>query len=201
MRFSTPLALLLLLTLPYFVWLARPRLARARWRDLGSVAVRLLILLLLTLSLAGAQMVRAADELAVVFLVDASDSMSAEQLAAAESYVQEAVASMGRTDQAGVVLFGANALVERPLSGLAELAPFRSAPLRLQTDMAGAIRLGMALFPAGSARRLVILSDGVATSGDTLQAARLAAAAGITIDYVPLTRSGAEAEAMLIAVE
>jgi hypothetical protein len=93
--------------------------------------------------------------------------------------------------------FGANALVERPLSGLAELGPFSSAPQRLQTNMAEAIRLGMALFPGGSARRLVILSDGAATTGDTLQAAQLAAAAGITIDYVPLTRPAAPAEAML----
>jgi uncharacterized membrane protein len=201
MRFSTPFALLLLLSLPYIVWLARPHLARTRWRDRASVGVRLLIMLLLTLSLAGAQIVRAAEELAVVFLVDASDSMSAEQLASAEIYVQEAVAVMGRDDEAAVVLFGANALVERPLSGLAELAPFSSAPLRLQTDLAEAIRLGIALFPSGSARRLVVLSDGAATTGDALEAARLAAAAGITIDYVPLIPEGIAAEAMLMEVD
>jgi uncharacterized membrane protein len=201
MHFSTPPALLLLLALPYFVWLALPRLARAQSRDVASVGARLLILVLLTLSLAGAQMVRAADELAVVFLVDQSDSMSADQLAEAERYVQEAMAAMGRDDQAAVVLFGANALVERPLSGLTELAPFSSAPLRLQTNVAEAIRLGMALFPGGSARRLVILSDGAATTGNTFQAAQLAAAAGITIDYVPLTRPAATAEAMLTQVE
>jgi uncharacterized membrane protein len=200
MRFATPVALLLLLALPYFVWLALPGLRRARWRDLASVAVRLLILLLLTLSLAGAQVVRAADELAVVFLVDYSDSMSPEQLAAAESYVQEAIAGMGRDDQAAVVLFGANALVERPLSGQAELAPFSSAPLRLQTNLSEAIRLGMALFPPGSARRLVLLSDGAATAGDAVQAAQLAAAASVAIDYVPLTRPAATAEAMLTEV-
>ncbi len=200
MRFATPLALVLLLALPYFVWLALPGLRRARRRDLASVGLRLLILLLLTLSLAGAQVVRAADELAVVFLVDHSDSMSAEQLAAAEGYVQEAMARMGSTDQAAVVLFGANALVERPLSGLAELAPFSSTPLRLQTNLSEAIRLGMALFPPGSARRLVILSDGAATAGDSVQAAQLAAAAGIAIDYVPLTRPAAADETMLTEV-
>lgn len=201
MRFATPVALLLLLTLPYFVWLAGTGLAARRWRERASIGVRLLIMFLLTLSLAGAQIVRAAEQLAVVFLVDASDSIAAEQLAAAESYVRDAVATMGQDDQAAVVLFGANALVERPMSGLAELAPFSSAPLRLQTDLAEAIRLGMALFPAGSARRLVVLSDGAATGGDTMQAAQLAAAAGIAIDYVPLTRPGGSAEVMLTQVD
>ena len=201
MRFSTPIALLLLLTLPYFVWLAGARLAGRHWRDRASIGIRLLILFLLTLSLAGAQIVRAAEELAVVFLVDASDSIGAEQMEAAESYVREAVSGMGREDRAAVVLFGANALVERPMSGLTELAPFSSAPLRLQTDLADAIRLGMALFPAGSARRLVVLSDGAATSGDTMQAAQLAAAAGIEIDYVPLTRPAGSAEVMLTQVD
>ncbi|MCA9924685.1 MAG: VWA domain-containing protein, partial [Anaerolineales bacterium] len=193
MNFTTPLALLLLLLLPYFVWLGRPRkTAVRRWREWTSLVLRLLILSLLVLSLAGTQIVRAADELAVVFLVDASDSISPEQAAQAEAFVQTAVAGMTPTDQAAVILFGANALVERPMSGLAELAPITSVPQRLHTDLAEAIRLGLALFPAGAARRLVILSDGAATIGDTQKAARLAAAAGVEISYVPLNRSSGE---------
>ncbi|MCA9928610.1 MAG: VWA domain-containing protein, partial [Anaerolineales bacterium] len=193
MNFTTPLALLLLLLLPYFVWLGRPRkTAVRRWREWTSLVLRLLILSLLVLSLAGTQIVRAADELAVVFLVDASDSISPEQAAQAEVFVQTAVAGMTPTDQAAVILFGANALVERPMSGLAELAPITSVPQRLHTDLAEAIRLGLALFPAGAARRLVILSDGAATIGDTQKAARLAAAAGVEISYVPLNRSSGE---------
>ena len=187
MNFTTPLALLLLLSLPYFVWLGRPRSrARRHLRQWASLILRLLIVALIVLSLAGAQIVRAADELAVVFLVDASDSIRDEQLGAAEAYVRQAVEGMGPDDQAAVVLFGANALVERPMSGLAELAPVTSVPQRLQTDLDEAVRLGLALFPAGSARRMVILSDGAATVGDPLAAARLAAASGVQIDYVSL---------------
>ena len=124
-------------------------------------------MLLLILSLAGSQLVRAADELAVVFLVDASDSISPAQAETAETYIRTALETMTPSDQAAVILFGSNALVERPMSGLAELAPVSSVPQALQTDVAEAIRLGMALFPAGSARRLVILSDGTATVGNT----------------------------------
>ncbi|MFQ5421598.1 MAG: VWA domain-containing protein, partial [Anaerolineae bacterium] len=198
----TPLALLFLLTIPYFVWVGRPSAyGRARWRDWASLGVRLLILLLLTLSLAGTEIVRAADELAVVFLVDASDSIGPEQEAQSEAFVRDAIETMTPNDQAAVVLFGANALVERPMSGLAELAPITSIPQPLHTDLAEAIRLGMALFPAGSARRLVILSDGAETIGDAAQAAKLAAAAGVQIDVVPLARPSGNAEVLLTNVD
>ena len=70
MNFTTPLALLLLLTLPYFFWLGRPQRAangryRTRnWREWVSLGLRILIMLLLVLSLAGSHLVRGADELA-----------------------------------------------------------------------------------------------------------------------------------------
>jgi uncharacterized membrane protein len=203
--FTTPIAFLLLLLIPYFVWAGRPyRLhsttTRGRWRDWASLGLRLLILLLLVFSLAGTQIVQAADEVAVVFLIDASDSMGPEQAAAAETFVREAIADMPADTQAAVILFGANALVERPMSSLTELGPIRSVPQSLQTNIAGAIRLGMALFPAGSGRRIVLLSDGIATSGNTIEAARLAAAANVQIDYVPLTPPDLITEAMLTEV-
>src|SRR5690606_24161958 len=49
-------------------------------------------------------------------------------------------------------------------------------------------RLGLALFPPDTARRLVVLSDGQPTVGDTEAAARLAAAAGVEISFVPVAR-------------
>jgi uncharacterized membrane protein len=199
-NFTTPLALLLLFTLlPYAVWIGRRRALRP-WRDRVSVALRVLILALLTLALAGLQLVRAADNLAVVFLVDGSDSINPAQAAQAETFVREALATMGPDDQAAVIVFGANALVERPMSGLAELAPITSTPQRLQTDLAEAVRLGLALFPAGYGRRLVILSDGATTAGDSEAAARLAANAGVEISYVPLLREATGEEALLTQV-
>ncbi|MBE2225053.1 MAG: VWA domain-containing protein, partial [Anaerolineae bacterium] len=203
MSFTTPLILLLLFTIPYFVWLARPRTGgwrRWRWRDWLSVGLRVVILVLLVLSLAGIQIVRSADDLAVVFLVDASDSISQEQAAQAETYVRTAIETMGPNDQTAVILFGANALVDRPMSGLAELAPITTVPQALQTDIAKAVRLGLALFPAGSARRLVVLSDGQPTIGDVAEAANLAAASGVQLDFVDLERPLPATEALLTNV-
>ncbi|MDX1615442.1 MAG: FixH family protein [Candidatus Promineifilaceae bacterium] len=197
MRFTTPLALLLLLLIPYFVWLAPP-VRRPRQR--ASLALRLTILLLLVFSLAGTQFVRAADSLAVVFLVDLSDSVGQEQHGAAEAFVRQAVGELGPDDSAAVVVFGGNALVERPLSGLADLAPISSVPQSISTDIGEALRLGLALFPPGSARRMVLLSDGLATTGMPSAAAQLAAASGVPVDVVPLSRPATVGEVLLTAI-
>ena len=157
-------------------------------------------MLFLGLSLAGAQTVRTADELAVVFLVDGSDSMTVEQEAEAEAFVKAAIESMAPNDSAAVIVFGANALVDRPISKEPQLSQVSSIPQSLHTDLAEAIRLGLALYPAGAARRMVVLSDGAATIGDTDAAARLAQANGVQIDYVPLLRGRTEQEAWLTNV-
>ncbi len=187
MTFATPLALLLLLTLPYFVWVGWPRLPFRR-RDLLSLVLRLMIVFLLVMGLAGAQLVLAADTLATIFLVDFSDSMGAIRRQAAIDYVEAALGSMRPDDQAGLILFGADALVERSLSPGRRLAEIYSTPLTLDTNIAQAIRLALALYPPGMARRMVILSDGLATRGDAEAAARLAAASDVQIDFVTFER-------------
>jgi uncharacterized membrane protein len=199
MTFTSPLFLLLLLALPLFVWLGWPSRGPSRRREMVSLGLRLLIALLLIAGLAGLEVRRAADELSVVFLVDASDSMppAARQLALA--YVREALRGMGARDRAGVILFGGDAVVERPLSASQELESFTSKVATIQSNLAGAIRLGMALLPADTARRIVILSDGIETGGDAVEAARLAAASGVQILAVPFAAQGG-AEAMVTAV-
>lgn len=190
MTFATPAALVLLVLIPYFVWLGRPRMAYRRRRDLFSLAVRLLIVFLLVFSLAGAQITRAAERLSVVFLVDSSDSIDANARAQADNYIRQALATMGLEDRAGLVVFGQSALVERPLSAAKEFAGITSAPVRLNSNLAEAIRLALAMFPADTARRIVILSDGIETVGNAAQAGELAAATGVQIDYVPLRNQG-----------
>jgi Mg-chelatase subunit ChlD len=186
MRFAFPLALIGLLALPYIYWLGWPRGAWGRGRARTALILRTLVLLLLVLALSGMQTVRPADELAVVFLVDVSDSMSESAIESARATINESLAHMRPDDRAAVITFGANAMVERPMGALAEIPQFEAAPSRLYTDLAEAIRLGMALYPPGAARRMVILSDGLANTGNAEEAARLAAAAGVEIVVVPL---------------
>ncbi len=184
MSFTAPLALLLLLTIPVIVYLGWPRVRYRRWRDFTSLLLRVVIAMALILALAGAQAVRSADRLGVVFLVDASDSVGQITQEAELEYIRQSLQSMGPDDLAGVVLFGSNALVERRLTAVRELGPILSTPVTSNTDIEEAIRQGLAMFPAGVARRLVILTDGHATVGDAQSAAQLAAATGVEISYV-----------------
>ena len=112
-----------------------------------SLSLRLVIILCLIFSLAGLEIVQRGDNLAAVFLVDVSDSMPNEAIAAEVGYVQTALQAMSPDDQSAIVLFGADSLVERPMSPVKELSEFTSAPITNQTDLAEAIQLGLALFP------------------------------------------------------
>lgn len=188
MSFTNPSALFLLLLLPLFIWIGFPRLAYRRRRDSIALGLRLLLVILLILSLAGLQARRQADKLAVVFLIDYSDSMDSAAKSAAAIYVREALQTMRDGDQAAVVIFGANALVEHPMDDEVDISQIGSQPITLNTDLAEAIRLGLALFPADTAKRMVILSDGQQTTGDAERAAELAEATGVQIDYVTYSR-------------
>lgn len=200
MTFTAPLALLLLLALPAAALIGWPRRHFQRGRSWTSLILRLLILLLVVLALAGVSLVRTTDRLAVVFLLDRSDSIDEAGRAAQTAILTEALAAMPTGDEAAIVVFGANALVERPISASGDIGPIRSTPLTGNTDLEEALSLGMALFPEGAARRIVVLSDGAQTQGDASAAARRAAANGVQIDYVPLARAPGS-EVQIVAVD
>ena len=149
-------------------------------------------MLALILSLAGLEIERSSDDLAVVFLFDHSDSMPPEARAEAFTYVRQAMQAMGPEDQAAVVVFGRDALVERAMSSKHELSHITSSPDPSQTDLGAAMRLGLALFPPNRARRMVILSDGQVTRGDAPQAAQFAAALQVELLLVPFEHAPTE---------
>jgi uncharacterized membrane protein len=192
--FANPWALLLLLTLPLWGAVAWPqRNPYRRVRETASLIVRAAIILLLILVLAGARQVRTSHDLATVFLLDDSDSVGGAGREAGLTYIRQAMAAMEPEDRAGVVVFGGDALVERPVSANSRLDDLTSAPIRRYTNLAGAIRLGLTLFPDDAARRMVIMSDGGANLGDARQAAQLARANGVEVSVVQLpTQSGPE---------
>ena len=185
MSFTNTDAFILLLLIPIFIRLGWPRHAYRRRRDLTALAVRIILILVLILSLAGLQIQRTSDNLSVVFLVDVSDSMDENSQTQALAFVRASIENMEESDQAAVILFGANALVEHPMDELINLNEIGSDPIALNTDLAEAIRIGLALFPPDAAKRMVILSDGLETVGDAARSAELAAATGVQIDYVP----------------
>ena len=195
LRFDYPLALLGLLLIPLLMPIALAGVERsARGRRIAAAVVRTLLVASAVLALSGPSIVRASDRLATIFLVDASDSVGPGGETAARDFIKGALATMPRDDRAGIVVFGGNALVERSVSADPDLGPLLSKPQTGQSDLAGAVRLGLALFPEGFARRLVLISDGQQTKGDLVAAANAAAASGVEISTRTLgVRQGDEA--------
>jgi uncharacterized membrane protein len=171
----------------YFVWLARYSLADlSLLRRRLAVAIRVLIASLIILALAGMQFVRYNRDLAVMFVVDYSDSISPSAKAAAEKFINAAVEKRRLNDKWGVVVFGREAFIDLAAGTTPSLGKIQTVPPTEFTDIAAAIRLGMASLPDGMRKRLVVLSDGNENLGDALTEAQMASNNEVTIDVVPL---------------
>ncbi|HUP28081.1 MAG TPA: VWA domain-containing protein [Chloroflexia bacterium] len=121
-----------------------------------------------------------------MFLLDRSDSISPQAREQAAQYVRDSIAGMGSKDAAGVIVFGSDALVDRPV--VPEKAPpdLASKPGGTYSNLDEALRLGLAISPADTSRRLVLVSDGRENAGNAELASRLAAAHGTPIDIIQL---------------
>ena len=193
--FADPAWLLLLLLLPGFWWISRRyAVGLSPLRAWLALLLRGLGLACLAMALAGFTLLRTRDDLAVLFLVDGSDSVPAVAREHALDYAREAVKSMRPQDRAGIIVFGRDALVESaPRPGLEIPPKLTSVVDRTASDLAGAMRVAAGVFPSDSKKRVVVLSDGLQTRGSLEDESLAASAQRIQIDYLPLARrEGAE---------
>ncbi len=195
MSFGQPWVLILFGLIPLFFLISRGRLIDlSPWRRHLAIGLRLILFSLLVLALAETQVVSKTKRLSVTFLVDQSDSIDPETSHLLRDFINEALTHQRPDDRAGLVVFGANALVEeRPSTALdrpsrpsqtslvAPARPFASRPDTSYTNIAAAIQLGLAIFPSDTAKRLVLLSDGKPNLGQAKAAARMAATNGVEI--------------------
>ncbi len=181
---TSPWALLLLILLPVTAVAGYARLRRLPGRRAPLVlALRMLVLGLLIVALAGPAWRTSDRQVAVMFLVDASASVGAGGQRASMTWAERATLAAGPRDQAGMVLFGAAPRLAVPLAHYKTL-PDPAAPGAAATDIGAAVRFALATLPPGLTDRLVLLSDGRATSGDADGALALALARGVPIDTV-----------------
>src|SRR5439155_13289722 len=203
-EFAQPLWLLLLLLLPVIVFLSYRSLAGLgpvrRWVAIG---LRCLLILLLTLALAELRLRKPNDTTTVLFLVDRSQSVpqdiDPEEKTATDrrwqrvkKFISESVFKRGlghERDQAGVIVFGRRPRLMLPASDVPRITlddASLSGVDATYTDIAAAIKLALASFPEGTAKRIVLISDGNENLGNAVEQARIAHQNGVQIDAVPL---------------
>ncbi|WP_432798815.1 glutamine amidotransferase [Poriferisphaera sp. WC338] len=139
------------------------------WRRTAALWVRLCLLGMFVIVLAEPRMVRKDDSLAVVFVMDQSQSIGSEAQDNARQFMAKVAAGKPSRDDVGVVTFGGEAVVELAPS---KIFPYEegSVEYALQvrrdgTDLEKALSLAGAMLPGDKPGRIVLISDGVSTQG------------------------------------
>jgi uncharacterized membrane protein len=191
--FERPWFLLLLLLLPVLWYFSFGSLAGlGRWRRLFALLFRTCVYSLLVFALAKAQWQKHTDQLCVIYVLDQSESIPIEKRGYMMTYAARSVEKHRRADdQAGMVIFGGNAKIESPpYDGPLPVVENRAeSGFNLKTEstsLEAALKLAKASFPEGTARRVVIISDGNENLGDARSMARSMSEEGTGIDVIPV---------------
>jgi Mg-chelatase subunit ChlD len=193
MRFSNPVWLFGLIALA--IWWRYTRIGddRAHWRG----GLRALTIAAVMLAAAGLEIAGGTAAVTGIVVLDRSDSLP--DRGAALGLANSLLSGMRRDDRAGLVVFAADAAVER----IAAARPAWTdivAQLRADgTNIEAGLRLARARLPPDGDRRIVLVSDGLQTAGDAVREATAAAADGVRID-VALMEAAGEAAPMVTAV-
>ncbi len=195
LEFENPLWLgLIFLIAPVIYFWQTSKVPASMLRRAVSLVMRLALVLALILSMAGTRLVWKNHGICVLFLLDQSQSVSADAREAVRQKMADAVDKMGKDDQFAVIEFGGDAVLASLPSYKGELpAPVKVSDVG-QTDIARAIRLALATFPTDRQKRIMLFSDGNQNAGNALREAHIAAANGVDIDTIMPqdTRTGHE---------
>jgi Mg-chelatase subunit ChlD len=184
---TNPLALTLLILIPVALFVARRSLANlSPLRQSVTSGIRVLILLLVVLALSGLRIKTASDDLAIIFLVDVSASITPMESHNITAAINREIESASPRDYIGVIAFAREPSVElaptrRETLGNWRIEQFSSNPARDHTNIAAALRLAAALVPESATGKLVLFSDGNETVESAAEGARYLRGTGIEI--------------------
>lgn len=182
LEFARPLLLLLLPAYIALIYLIDRRGGRRSRRIKHRVArvMRCLLTCLCVLALAAPSVVLPGGQQAVWILADASASARGMQDQMTQS-VRTALENKDASVNAGVIAFGGNAMVEKPLAQDGMYNGVTTAVDAQASDLSSALTLASALLPEDAQGRIVVLSDGA--TEDVRAAAQQLAARGVTVDF------------------
>lgn len=196
---AKPWWLLMLALLPMLAVFAWPVLVNlGQFRRLLVLTLRMGLFICMILALAELSTVHQEEGMALLVVVDKSFSIPQEVTASSVrdarwerlvDSIKQATRERAKVqDRVGVISFAARPRLEYPVSDVPELSirDIGGGLDRNTTDIGSAMRLALASFPEGAARRIILISDGNENRGDAEAEARTAKLNGVPIDVVPL---------------
>jgi Mg-chelatase subunit ChlD len=166
---ARPVLLLLLPALAaFFLWPHRMTAKMGRL-PVPASGLRAAAFMCLVLALAGVRLTARvpSDHLTLVAAVDLSDSIDAEGRSWAQRYLNEVAAQLAPGDDLAVLAFAGDTVLVRDPGTPAPVDRWPAIRDSMATDLSRAVDSAMALFPADGEHRLLLLTDGNETRGNT----------------------------------
>lgn len=164
-------------------WIARRSLAG--WdlsRQTAHLLIRCVVIALLCVALAEPHARWRTDDVAVVAVVDVSDSVPGDQRRLADEFLTASLAKRPTKDRFGLVTTAREAYVQSLPGANAPRIDFGTTGSGDGSDLRKGVDLARALFPADAAGRVLLISDGNETPGSLSGAAAALSASGVPID-------------------
>lgn len=185
-NFNYPLMLILFpVFIVYLLCVSRGLTRLSKTKKRVILGLRITILLLLILSLAGFGLKISSKYTTTVFLVDSSDSAKASK-DIAEKFIKESIESKGKNDKVGVASFGADVAAELTPT----LSPrFFSLQAKINskfTNFENALNYVISMIPADDNKRVVLVSDGEENAGNAFSVVNILKEKGISLDVFEL---------------
>ena len=180
LEFARPWALVLIPVMVALIVGIRITKKKISSKVIGELVVRSVVVTLLVLAFSGISIRKQSDVTTTVFLIDMSDSLKDNWKKEIE-FVRESIAKMPSKNETGIVVFGADAQIEQFVTDKKAFTDAGSKVIGTATNIEQAVTTAMALFPDGSAKRLVLLTDGAENEGNVADIATSVAGADIEV--------------------
>ena len=198
--FRAPVFLSLLAAIPVLIYVqCRAHRGTAKWRKSAIFFLRSTAFLCAVLALADLHRTHKEQRLAIIFLIDTSESIPSTQHEKALREIDAAVVRLKPTDRFGIISFAMETSILREIRLKQDAPTVGSLAMSVEalpeqafqrdgTDMLTALKQAIALLPDNYHRRIVLFSDGIHNAGGTpiKDYLPLLSASGVEILTIPL---------------
>ena len=186
--FTKPIWFTLLILTPWFWWQFESGSSGLYgFRAILAQFLRLAIFAIFVMLLAEPRAVRESDSLNVMYVLDVSDSIGTLPVNRASDFIVKTAQKRPEKDKAGLIIFGKDSAVEYPpRTSELSLDQISSQIRKDDTDIARALSLTNAMLPEDENGRIVLISDGTSTTGNTNDILNELSAKKIPVDVLPI---------------